>query len=296
MPCYHPLHAWYANETNPSGKRSLVFKPQSGAHEKRQIAVPCGQCIGCRLERSRQWAIRCLHEASMHSASCFITLTYDQAHMPSGGTLVLDHFQRFMKRLRKDTPHQRIRFFHCGEYGAQLQRPHYHALLFGERFNDRTFWSERNGIKLHRSQRLERLWPNGFSTVGDITFESAAYVARYITKKVTGTPANLHYQGRKPEYVTMSRRPGIGTSWLQRYITDVYPSDEVHILGRGTYKPPRFYDRILLDTNPTLLLRLKEKRRQEGDSNPDNSGRRLYAREEVKLHQIQPLTRSYEFP
>ena len=231
MPCFSPLKGWYSKDRTKLGKRSIVFNPRDGLLD-RPIAVPCGQCIGCRLERSRQWATRCVHEASLHENNCFITLTYDDAHLPSDLSLNLVHFQKFMKRLRKRFG-DGIRFFHCGEYGENFGRPHYHACLFNFDLPDRVLWSTRSGVNLYTSHILSSLWPFGFVTVGDVTFESAAYVARYVMKKVTGKNAQDHYEWvhpitgqvyeRAPEYVTMSRRPGIGKGWLEKYMSDVFP-------------------------------------------------------------------------
>ena len=236
MPCFSPLSGCYSSIVNPSGKRSVVFEVSKADISKGIVQVPCGRCIGCRLERSRQWAVRCVHEAQLHKDNCFITLTYSPENVPKDSSLHLEHFQKFMKRLRKyiftevqkvnflismmsvDTgrvigyvPSQGVRFFHCGEYGELLSRPHYHACLFGFDFSDKVLWSTRGGVRLYRSKVLEKLWTFGFSTIGDVTFESAAYVARYCTKKITGDEADKHYNGRSPEYVTMSRRPCIVT-------------------------------------------------------------------------------------
>ena len=137
MTCYAPLHGYYSQERNPkTGKRSVVFSRNSG-YDDRRVSVPCGQCIGCRLERSRQWAVRCVHESSLHRFSSFITLTYNDEHLPSDRSLNVEHFQRFMKRLRKHLEPLKIRFFHCGEYGDKFRRPHYHAIVFGYDFPDR---------------------------------------------------------------------------------------------------------------------------------------------------------------
>lgn len=294
MPCYHPLPAWWG-ERLPSGKRALSFtKPKAGVMERAQLAIPCGQCIGCRLERSRQWAIRCVHEASLHDQNCFITLTYAEHNNP--GTLVLRDFQLFMKRLRKSLGDKHVRFFHCGEYGEQFERPHYHALLFGHDFQDRTPWAFRGSSRIYRSQHLETLWPHGYSTVGDVTFESAAYVARYVVKKITGKDSDLHYLGRKPEYVTMSRRPGIASDWFAKYSNDVLNNDHVVLRGRGIYKPPKFYDKLVDKINPAMLRNIKYKRQQEVDKeNPDNHGTRLYAREYAEqLRYANQLPRDYE--
>ena len=120
--------------------------------------MPCGQCIGCRLERSRQWAIRCVHEASLWPDNCFVTLTFDDDNIISSGSLVKADFQKFMKRLRKRFG-KGVRYFHCGEYGDLLGRPHHHACLFNFSFPDRYLWSSSGGVNLYRSPTLEELWP-----------------------------------------------------------------------------------------------------------------------------------------
>lgn len=304
MPCYHPLEGWRSRERNPkTGKRGVVFSA-SGAYLDQPVVVPCGKCIGCRLERSRQWAMRCVHEASRFERNSFITLTYDNDHLPPNGTLVLDDFQRFMKRLRKRFG-DGIRFFHCGEYGAKGGRPHYHACLFNFEFVDRVPWQEKGGITLYRSEALEELWPDGFSTVGDVTFESAAYVARYIMKKVTGDKAYLHYgkfddrwgeilAERKPEYCTMSRRPGLGREWLEAFMGDVYPHDFVEMRGKKM-KPPKYYDSIFEIDNPEEFRKIKASRSAAGLARADDSTpARLAVREEAKQLQINKLIRSYE--
>ena len=130
MPCFSPLDGYRSRTVNASGKRSIVFDIHEGFHD-RPVSVPCGQCVGCRLEKSRQWAMRCVHEASLYDENCFITLTYDDEFLPVGGSLDKGAFPRFMKRLRKKFEPRRIRFYHAGEYGDRFGRPHYHALLFG---------------------------------------------------------------------------------------------------------------------------------------------------------------------
>lgn len=191
MPCFYPLHGYRAKRINPkTKKRAIVFKVHDGFVDM-PVIVACGRCSGCRLERSRQWAIRCMHESSLHEFNSFITLTYAPKHLPPGGTLVLKHWQQFMYRLRKKYG-KGIRFFHCGEYGEKLGRPHYHAILFGLDFADKTKWKMRRGYQTWRSKSLEKLWPFGHSEIGSVTFESAAYVARYILKKKQETrPASI---------------------------------------------------------------------------------------------------------
>lgn len=185
--CVCPLSAWQTE----SG--AIVFAERGNI--RRSLTLPCGQCIECRLERSRQWGVRIMHEASLHDANSFVTLTYNDENLPHDGGLVYRHFQLFMHRLRKRVP-SKIRFFMCGEYGENFGRPHFHACIFGLDFVDKTLWQVRNGVKLYRSKKLESLWEFGYSSIGTVTFESAAYVARYIMKKVTGDAAETHYSFR----------------------------------------------------------------------------------------------------
>jgi len=235
LTCYHPLDC-VGVVSGRTGRLAIRF---SGPGEPMQ--VPCGQCIGCRLDRSVQWAARCMHEAQLHDENCFITLTYDDDHIPKDRSLCVKHFQDFMKRLRKRVG--KVRFFHCGEYGDIDFRPHYHACLFGFQFTDLESVSTRDGSKKF-SPLLMDLWPYGFNVVGDVTFESAAYVARYCMKKVTGSMAKDHYGEKKPEYVTMSRRPGIGSEWIKKFKSETYRDDTIIVRGVPT-KPPRFYDEYL---------------------------------------------------
>jgi len=251
VPCYTPLKA-YRGE---GGKVCFTSAGQNRGYSDRPFELACGQCRGCRLERSRQWALRCVHESMMHTRNCFVTLTYDVDHLPANGSLDVSHFQKFAKRLRKE---QSFRYFHCGEYGDETARPHYHALLFGADFSDdQVLVSKKRGNALYTSPRLSRLWTHGYVTVGELTWQSAAYCARYIMKKRGGPQAAAHYRGRKPEYTTMSRRPGIGASWIQKYHSDVYPHDEVVHDGQK-FRPPRFYDMTL---DEDVLVEYKEKRR-----------------------------------
>lgn len=291
MACYRPLQGWRSKSLTPNGKRKIVFSPSAGFADL-PVEVPCGQCIGCRLERSRQWAMRCIHESTLHDANSFITLTYAPEHMPYDFSLKVDHFQKFMKRLRKSREGQKIRYFHCGEYGDKENRPHYHAILFGADFPDRQTADLVNSPNpLYISEELMRLWPFGFSTVGDVTFESAAYVARYCVKKVTGENADAHYMvideqtgevhQQRPEYVTMSRRPGVGRGWFDKYASDAYPSDFVTIRGQKM-RPPKFYDSIYEIDHPRELELIKRRRIQEAGKHKENQSLdRLRVREAV---------------
>ncbi|WP_370860083.1 rolling circle replication-associated protein [Phascolarctobacterium faecium] len=296
MTCYRPLMAWRnPNAINPeTGKSAILFSPPENWRDCEPIKVPCGQCVGCRLERSRQWAMRCVHEASLYDDNCFITLTFDDEHIARDGSLHLEDFQKFMKRLRKKFG-EGIRFFHCGEYGTLNQRPHHHSILFNFDFPDKELWSVRDNVKLYRSSSLERLWPYGFSTIGDVSFESAAYVARYCLKKVTGSVAESHYQGRKPEYTTMSRRPGIGREWFLKYKNDIFPNDKCVIRGNLVCRPPRYYDKIYDSIDPVSFEKIRSKRKIEAlKQSQILDYTRLNVKEKVKKLKLKQLPRPIE--
>jgi len=296
MTCYSPLQGYRSAELTKNGKRKIVFSPNSalGTSKLFQVEVPCGQCIGCKLRRSREWAIRCMHEASLYESNCFITLTYDDYHLPEYGNLQISDFQKFMKRLRKRFG-DGIRFYHCGEYGEKFGRPHYHACLFNFDFPDKYNWRERNGHKFYRSPTLERLWPFGLSDISDVTFESAAYVARYLMKKVYGDWALTRYAvvdedtgevifDKQPEYTTMSRKPGIGKTWYDQYkFTDVYDHDSVVTKSGLSFPPPKYYDSLFEIEYPEDFARIKDNRKLNAKRfASNNTPERLHVRRVCK--------------
>ena len=296
MTCFHPLNAWQSPAGGP-----VVFSP-SKTHD-RILQLPCGQCIGCRVRRSADWATRCMHEAAMHESNSFITLTYDDDHLPWDGSLNKKHFQDFMKRLRFKYRPKKIRYFHCGEYGEQLRRPHYHALLFGHDFSDKQLWSEKNGIPTYVSEELDELWPFGFTTVGRVSYESAAYCARYVTKKRTGKDAEEHYWTAlstdlevqlEPEYATMSLKPGIGETWYEKYHGDTRKDFVTNGEGKKL-RIPRYYDKLLEEQSPESLAALKRRRRRQADKHRANNTRtRLRAREKCAEERLKRLKRQLE--
>lgn len=258
MVCYTPNRAYFG-KTKENGKANIVFR-RSDSNRAQEIFLPCGYCIGCGLAYTRQWAIRCVHEASLHEENCFITLTFSEKHVPLDGSLDVKTFQDFIKRLRKHEKDKKIRYFHCGEYGEIYGRPHYHAILFGHDFMDKTEFTVRNNKKVWISDTLGKLWPYGMHEISDVNFASASYVAGYVTKKQKGVkPRDKadYYKGKKPEYVTMSRRPGIAKGWIDKYMPEVYPSDEILINGQN-WKPPRFYDNQLDKQDPKALKLVKD--------------------------------------
>lgn len=289
MTCYHPLIAVDISKGSSPKKvigiigsaeqhPDLYLKAQ---HDEYSFIIPCGQCIGCRLERSRQWAIRISHESSLYDHNCFITLTYMDKYCPS--SLDVREFQLFMKRLRKKFG-SGIRFFHCGEYGDLNQRPHYHACLLNFDFPDKKLYYVNNGYNYYLSESLSDLWPYGIHLISDLTFDSAGYVARYVLKKLTGDSAVV-YGDRKPPYVTMSRRPGIGRAWIDKYLEQTYNHDFLVINGHKCL-PPKFYDRILEESHPDWFNYIKEQRSARFSDSVDSTIDRLTIREECTERKI----------
>ena len=250
-----------------------------------------------------------MHEAQQWERNCFITLTYETT--PSWNSLKHSDFQKFMKRLRQWRKRQDddtgkssgpIRFYMAGEYGTHGGRPHYHACLFNHAFEDLKFLRSTNsGSKIYRSTQLERLWPYGFSSVGDVTFESAAYVARYVMKKMKqeevtkGQLVDLEtgeVMPRLPEYNRMSLKPGIGANFIDKYQSDVFPNDYVVVNGHRN-KPPRYYFKRLEKTAPDLYEYVKGSRELRGlEQCEDNSIERLAARQKCMQAKLKKLERN----
>lgn len=247
----------------------IVFSTRD-AYYDRHLEVPCGQCMGCRLRRSRDWAIRMMYEARDHDSSSFVTLTFAPEHEPEDFSLDVRHWQLFAKRLRKRCGP--FRFFHAGEYGPSTLRPHYHACIFGLDFSwDRVPLDQVEGHQLFESATLRELWPYGFHSVGSLTFDSAAYVAKYCTKKITGKLAERAYTridrdtgecwSVRPEYATMSRRPGIGSRHFHKFKDEIYQHDSVIFKG-AEYAPPRYFDKLLGEEAPEQLTKVQARRRK----------------------------------
>lgn len=267
--------------------------------------VNCGRCIGCRLEYARQWASRIMHEASSHEHNAFLTLTYREEELTWGNTratLVPDDLQRFWKRFRqslcregRDLNVEPIRYFACGEYGDKRGRPHYHACLFGYYPEDAELYSVKNGNRVYSSKSLDSIWTHGDVRIGDLTFESASYVARYVMKKHVGKTANYYDdEGIEPEFVRMSRRPGIGADWFERYASEVYPADR--IIMRGHKAPvPRYYLSLLEKSDPLYAEAIKAQRiEQKKERGTYVEQKRLKVLERIKKSRVKVLTRELE--
>ncbi len=290
MACDSPLKGWRDRDTD-----GLTFRRERSFGQKMEVG--CGQCLDCRLDYSRMWAMRIVHESTLHEyngGNYFVTLTYDDNHVPEDWSLKKSHFKNFMKRLRKARPERKIRYFYVGEYGRKCKhgidlelvncplcrvgRPHYHACLFNVSFEDLEAYQSDGGIMRYTSASLERLWGLGFVDVGELNYSSATYTAKYILKKIGGINAVDRYMALDeygvvtfllPEYVGMSRgnatskgkKCGIGAGWLEHYKNDVFPSDEVPVPGYGVMKGvPRYYDEILRQEDPEMYDQVKKLR------------------------------------
>lgn len=264
-------------------KRGFTFRLDEGYREP-YAAVPCGQCLGCRLDWAADWALRCEKEAKQWKHNCFVTLTYNDDELPFGATtrstVSKREFQLFMKRLRKELG-EGVRFFASGEYGDQNDRAHYHAILFNSHFADKLPWRASRGHQLYRSATLERLWPYGFSTIGEVNYQTSNYVARYVVKKLRGSLAMEQYADREPPFVLMSRNPGLGASWLAKHSGDVYPGGSI-IYGEGRKRrAPRYFDKLHSREKPIEVAIAKGMRKVQAAAarSTSNSSQVLEARE-----------------
>ncbi len=282
MPCYTPLKGWKDPITG-----GLKFS-QKGSSQKMEVA--CGQCLGCRIDHRIMWAVRIVHESSLYSdkhGNSWITLTYREPnegtdeqirkghYVPQNYSLRPDDVTRFFKRLRRENEHK-IRYFYCGEYGSENQRPHYHICLFNHSFKDQELFTDNEGIRSYTSRSLERLWPYGYSTVGELNYKTAAYTAGYIFSKITGDRAKNHYlrcdeNGEAywllPEFIRMStgrKKPGgLGAKFYEKFKTDIFPSDSTPVPGHGTVQlVPRYYHTILKNTDTDTYELVKTLRKE----------------------------------
>lgn len=256
MACYHP---W-----RKDGDRQLL---------------PCGQCRGCRAAKSREWSMRCMHEAAMHKDNVFFTGTVDDDHL-GNGSLDRELFGSFMKRLRRRIEPAKVRSFYVGEYGSRTNRPHYHALLFGFDPSDKSLLSVRHGFPVYTSEMLSQLWSVGLHELGSVTSQSASYVAKYVRKTLTGNYAKAAYGDRVPPFALMSRNPGIGAGWIDKFGKEVYREDSV-IMAGSECKPPRYYDDRVAKSRPELLEEIKWNRERSRNWEEERA-ERLHARDVVQ--------------
>lgn len=323
MPCYNPIAGWKGNSINlETGKRPIVFQRKDAFNEL-MITIPCGDCEGCMIDISRQWAVRCITEAQTHIHNSFVTLTYRDEDLPMDGSLHKPDLQNFIKNLRQHQTREAkrlkkktganiqpdgIRYFACGEYGPNKMRPHYHALLFGVDFMDKEYWKEgSDGDSVYISKTLEKLWGKGFCTCGSITGRSAGYVARYVGKKFDGKKdpdvykRETHDETREPfyyiskEFGLMSKKPGIGKPWFDKYANDCR-KDFLMIEGNKV-AIPKYYKTLMEEYDKEVEKKNKRERkrkRKELEKRGEFTERRLNEKRKVKNAQIKLLKRGAE--
>lgn len=293
MSCYVPLPAYRLEDGG------VVFHPRArhGGVLGAPLSLPCGQCLGCRLDRAKAWSLRIMHEASLSRDNCFVTLTYDDAHLPPASSLRHLDFQLFMKRLRKRFSGRSVRYYMCGEYGSINFRPHFHACLFNVSFSDQCYFRRSDSAvgsdsAIYTSPSLAALWPLGHSSVCPLTLQTAGYTARYVISKVTGDAAASHYSGRTPEYNRMSLRPGIGYGWWRQFHqSDISPLDAV-VDSSGRRSPvPAYYDKLFKRSGADLAEVKAQRELRALPHRADNVPSRLAVKAEVKRAQVRTLLR-----
>lgn len=317
MACYHPLKAFqigYHESGKPKYKicsYSTDYVYRSGDcwytavgecpryhpdYVSNYIEIPCGKCLDCRLSYSRDWANRCMLELGYHEDAYFVTLTYDDEHLlescrryygdlvtgeaHESFSLVKRDLQLFFKRLRKAYPDCHIRYYAAGEYGDSSLRPHYHAIIYGLHLDDlRQYKKNFQGNYLYNSAKLSSVWQKGFVVIGEVTWESCAYVARYIMKKQKGQGASVYEQFNiEPEFVVMSRKPGIAYQYFLDNKENIFHNQIINLStekGGKKFRPPKYYDRLFDYEYPDEMKQIKEFRRHVCEQNKENLLRQI---------------------
>lgn len=251
MQCLRPIKTGYSNELAKSGfGYSITFSQKEFNRELSGWSIPCRKCLPCRLNQAREKAIRCYHESKMHPDNIFLTLTYDDEHLESP-KLIYEHFQTFMKRLRRETD-QKIPLMVTGEYGDEKKRPHWHALLFNYRPHDEKHkYTSDRGDKVSSSQFLTDLWGKGTIEYGELTIDSANYVARYAAKKLAHGDDQSH--DYHPIHKTSSKY-AIGKSWIEKNFRHTFENGFVVLPNGQRSKIPRYYVDWVQKHKPDLYL------------------------------------------
>lgn len=354
MSCYHPNKAFRLG-VKDNGKLDLALRsynvdhlelvngkwqnaydsfvdPRSDRTVKDFIEVPCGKCLGCRMDYSRRWADRMMLEMEDHEESYFITLTYNDDHLPwnpmpdlhtgeiidSVKTLRKEDLQKFIKRLRKQTG-QDLMYFACGEYGEHTSRPHYHLIVFGLHLDDLQFFKKSNlGFNYYLSPFLDSVWsigsgkqhanrePIGHVLVAPATWETCAYTARYVTKKADHDFTEYYNEHNiQPEFCIMSRRPAIAKNAFLKYIESgnvCYAKySSIHLnteKGGKTIQMPKYWDRLAEQIYPEIVAQKKLNRQMYAQENNllklENTDLSYLDQLQIEEHNLDARLRSLE--
>ena len=290
MACFNPQIMYDTGIITANGKHKYEFvKGMYAPKDKEVIEVPCGKCIGCVMQKSKEWATRCVLESKLYKENYFITLTYNDENIPKKKvndmyrgeiytrmTLKKEDLQLFIKRLR--TTWQRkynitgeIRYFACGEYGSRTFRPHYHICFFNLKIPDKEPLNRNfENSMIWTSKEIEKIWGKGNIVIGKLTYESAAYTARYTLKKQYGLSKPIFEQKKiEPEFIIMSRRPGIGKPYYELKKDTIYKTDEIFIVNRKgdifKNKPPKYFDYLYKTEEPEVMEELKALRKEQAE-------------------------------
>lgn len=317
MACFRPLEA-YQDDAGGAPRLGGYWAGENG----RYLELPCGHCAGCRMDRRLEWSIRCTHEAQLYDSNLFVSLDYSPEKLPESRSLEYRDVQLWLKRLRKAMAQRvrgkgrrmkwkytgadlknPVRFFLCGEYGSTTLRPHWHAILFNVWFKDQVRLL--NGT--YQSDLADKIWQNGRCVIGDVTPQSISYVAGYTTDKLYGRGKEEAYEvvdlrsgevkERRPELVSMSRRPGIGYRWFERFRSDIFgglesPHDfAVH--EKRKRKVPRYYWRLYNESGDAFAVEKVREARLDRAAEVDKSEETLErraVREEALLRRVKTFS------
>lgn len=284
MSCNNPKPALLIpDEKSTTGKKIKFLRPfrtdtyydLQAKYGDQLVMIPCGQCEACIEQRTKSWAVRCCLEAAQYENNCFVTLTYNPSNLPKNGVNLAD-VQRFIKNLRNEFG-SGIRYFGAAEYGS-LGRAHYHLILFNFFPSDAKCLTQNPyGGFYYKSKILERLWRTkkkladgqyhqlGFVSVGEVSFNSCAYVARYCQKKIG---KELGVVGVNKEFSFMSRRPGIGENYFKEHFDSLLSTDTIYgqFGGRFSVSSFRYFDKLIEKVDPEKLEDLKSQRIQRGET------------------------------
>ena len=317
MACYHPLKAaWYGELTEKGKKKYILENPEyEYISPIETIEIPCGKCIGCRIDYSKEWATRCMLEAKNYKYNAFITLTYNEENVrhteginiETGETvdrltLHPEDITKFMKDLRRYWKYHynedNIKFYLCGEYGETTGRPHYHIIAFNLHIRDlEPFFINKNKDQIYLSETINKIWKMGQTSIGEVTWQSCSYTARYVMKKLKGKDSKEIYEllGIIPEFVRMSRNPGIGRSYFEKNKAEIYQTDELFIEdGKGkvlTLKPVKYFDRLFDLDSPEAMQAIKLQRKKNAIISEKNRETKtnLTKKEYTKIKEINKI-------
>lgn len=286
--CTSPMYGrWLPSE----GKYKITSRRWTGEpiYHPKDIAIPCGGCYECRLEKSRQWADRMMLELDHSKTAVFVTLTYSPDFVPVSMlddndecifTLNKRDVQLFLKRLRKRFEPREIRYYLCGEYGDTTNRPHYHAIIYGLSLSDfpDSFTVHRNDYNqyIYCSPMLAEIWGKGYASIANVSWQTCAYVARYTMKKLSGDMADIYaLRQQQPPFALMSRKPGIAGYYPREHPdcyskSYLYTRDDFGVTPRTKMRVPSYIFHKLSLTNPALYDKIKSERRLSAKLSMDN--------------------------